>query len=393
MTSVDHTVKDAALVAVNGEWFSAFSAVDTAGRWRVGIEHSADLSTWSRLAFMPHDAAVEGEASPDVVRAPDGRLVITYQSFVHDAKGGLAKLYYRTTADFVHFSAPHPLLQPHLDRPSDRLIDPALAWTPAGLMLGYKTGGRDSPQAFEIARSKTGSLDGPWQLVGKPGIRVFGDTIENYQFIRIDGRWKLLATSNQLDRPFLFDLLGDARNASGWLKWSAGRELTVPQEAWNTGTGITGATYEHANCAFLVDRRSLDGHYYLLYEDAPEKVGFGGEGHGNLFDCEEHRPRALDRSAGLIALAHGAGRGFHGCHTKAPEQGVGRRDGCARATRWPVAQPRHLPPRDIRGALSIRTPGLHRPVRVPRRRAPRGRQRRLAHPERRVRGTSCRVAT
>jgi hypothetical protein len=282
VASADHVVKDPALVAVGGLWFMAFSAEDTHGTWRIGIEHSADLRTWSPLTFMPHDPAVEGEASPDVVRDPDGTLVITYQSFVHDVHGGLAKLYYRTTSDFVHFSPARPLLRPLLDAPSDREIDAALAWTPAGLLLGFKTDNADGTQSFEIARSASGSLDGPWQLVGRPDIRVYGDTIENYQFVALDGRWKLLATSNQLDRPFLFDLVGNVHQPRGWLRWSAGRRLEVPQEAWNTGTGITGSTYEHANCAFLVDQRSRDGHFYLVYEDAPEMSSFGGEGHGKL---------------------------------------------------------------------------------------------------------------
>ena len=189
---------------------------------------------------MPHDPTIEGEASPDVVRAPDGRFVVTYQSFVHDARGGLAKLYYRTTDRLRAVLAAAPAARDRcIAAPTDRVIDAALAWTPAGLLLGFKTGaGRR--RHFEIARSTTGSLDGPWQLVGRPDIRVFGDTIENYQFIAIDGRWKLLATSNQLDRPFLFDLAGDPTQPRGWLHWSTGRELEVPQEPWNTGTGITG---------------------------------------------------------------------------------------------------------------------------------------------------------
>ena len=289
ITSVDHTVKDAALVAVDGRWFAAFSAVDTRGAWRIGIEHSSDLRTWSAMTFMPHDTEVEGEASPDVVRAPDGKLVVTYQSFVHDGHGGLAKLYYRTTNDFAHFSPPHRLLQPRLTAPTDRLIDAALAWTPAGLLLGFKTG--TDAQAFEIARAPSGSLDGPWQIIGKPDIRVFGDTIENYQFIEIGGHWKLLATSNQLDRPFLFDLAGDAARPTGWLHWSKGRQLDVPQEGWNTGTGVTGTTFEHANSGYLIDDRSEDGHFYLLYEDAPDTSNFAGEGHGVL---------ALARSTNLV---------------------------------------------------------------------------------------------
>lgn len=279
-SSPDHALKDPALVSVRGRWFILFSVVDAHGTWRVGIEHSADLRAWSAMSELPHDPAVQGEASPDVVRAPDGRYVVTFQSFPHDVRGGLAKLYYRTTTDFVHFAAARTLGLPLHDAPADRLIDPALAWTPAGLLLGYKTGVVGSTLAFEIARSKTGSLDGPWQLVGRPDIRVYGDTIENDQFIRVRGRWRLVATSNQLDRPFLFDLVGDPARLSSWLHWTAGRELTVPQEPWNRGTGITGATFEHANGAYLVDRTATDGHFYLVYEDAPEMTTYAGSGHG-----------------------------------------------------------------------------------------------------------------
>jgi hypothetical protein len=280
ITDAQHTVKDAALVAVDGQWFAAFSAVDAAGAWRIGIEHSADLRSWSPMTFMAHDDAIEGEASPDVVRAPDGTFVVTYQSFVHDRAGGLPKLYYRTTTDFTHFSAAHPLVIAGMAAPTDRLIDAALAWTPAGLLLGFKRG--TDPQAFEIARSTSGTLAGPWQIVGAPDIRVFADTVENYQFLWIDGRWKLLATTNTFDRPYLFDLAGDPSHARGWLRWSKGRELAVPRETRNAATGVPGTTFEHANCAFLVDTRSGNGHFTLLYEDAPEKVRFGGEGHGVL---------------------------------------------------------------------------------------------------------------
>jgi hypothetical protein len=282
ISSPDHAVKDPALVAVRNTWFALFSAVDAHRTWRVGIEHSTDLRTWSAMTTLPHDPKIEGEASPDVVRAPDGRYVVTYQSLRHDVNGGLSKLYYVTTTDFARFSAPKRLGNPLHDAPGDRMIDPALAWTPAGLLLGFKSGALDSTLAFEIARSPSGSLDGPWQLVGRPDIRVFGDTIENDQFIRIDGKWKIVATSNQLDRPFVFDLEGDAGKPVGWLHWSPGRQLSVPHEAWNPGSGITGATFEHANSAYLVDRRAADGHFYLVYEDAPEMTSYDDQGHGAL---------------------------------------------------------------------------------------------------------------
>ena len=112
LQSVDHAVKDAALVAVDGQWVSAFSALDGHGTWRIGIEHSANLETWSSMTFLPHDPAVEGEASPDVVRAPDGTFVITYQSFVHDVQGGPRSSTTGLPPTLVHFSRDDLLLRP-----------------------------------------------------------------------------------------------------------------------------------------------------------------------------------------------------------------------------------------------------------------------------------------
>ncbi len=276
LTSRAHAVKDPALVFSGGAWHALFSAVDREGDWRIGIARSRDLRHWSAISMMPHDPAVGGEASPDVVRAPDGHFVVTYQSFVEDRPGVAPKLYYRTTDDFTTFSAPRPLGHELHPANSDRMIDAAVAWTPAGLILGYKYG-RDE-QHFELARSESGSLDGPWKLLGRPDIRVYGDTIENYQFLPLQGRWRLLATSNTLNRPFLFTLAGDPQSPDAWLHWSEGRELHIPQEPWNPGTGPTGVGYEHANCAYVVNRGPIGGNTYLVYSDSPNKTTFGGEG-------------------------------------------------------------------------------------------------------------------
>jgi hypothetical protein len=276
-----YAVKDPALVATSDGWVILFSRVDGQGRWRIGIARSVDLTAWSRATTLPRDAATEGEASPDVVRAPDGTFVVTYQSFVHDRAGGQAKLYARTTTDFRTFSGPIRLLSNVLDAPADRLIDPALVYSPAGLLLGFKIGTTDpgSTQHFELARSTNGTLAGPWELIGRPAISVYGDTVENYQFLAVAGRHLLLATSNQLDRPQLFRLTGRADDPKGWLHWSPARELEIPQEAWNPGKGVTGATYEHANCAFLTGGGTpINGRYYLVYGDSPEVTSLGGAG-------------------------------------------------------------------------------------------------------------------
>lgn len=293
LSSNADAVKDPALVALDGGWVMLYSRVDRAGTWRVGIARTDDLRVFSHFGTMPHDPATAGEASPDVTRSPDGNYVVTYQSFPHDRDGGEAKLYARTTKDFRSFSAPIRLAANIHNGRSDRLIDPALAWSPAGLLLGFKLGTTtgSEQQHFEIARSTTGTLAGPWQLIGRPNISVYGDTIENYQFLPLGGRWRLLATSNTLDRPYLFTLAGNAHRADGWLHWSEGRELHVPQESWNPGTGPTGAAYEHANCAFVVNRGPIDGHTYIVYADSPDKTTFGGAGSAVL---------ALARSRDLV---------------------------------------------------------------------------------------------
>ncbi len=282
----DHAVKDPALVAIGGDWVVLFSREDAQGSWRVGIARSHDLTTWGTPTTLPHDPATEGEASPDVVRRADGTYVVTYQSFVHDHAGAQPKLYARTTTDFRTFSAPVRLLANVLIAATDRLIDPALVYSPAGLLIGFKVGttAAGSAQHFELARSASGTLAGPWVIVGRPDISVYGDTIENYEFLTIGARPALLATSNNLDRPQLFQLAGAVDDPAGWLHWSAARELVVPQEpAWNRAKGVTGSTFEHANCAFLVGGGArLGGYYYLVYGDSADLTTFDGAGHAEF---------------------------------------------------------------------------------------------------------------
>ena len=218
-------------------------------------------------------------ASPDIVRAPDGTYVATYDSPPGESGTVQAKLFYRTSRDLAHWSSPHALAPRLYPSASVRMIDPALAWTPTGLMLGYKVGTTSQPQAFEIARSPSGSLAGPWQVVGRPAIDLYGDTVENYEFLTIGGVWHLVATSNTLDQPWLFTLAGDPDTPTSWLHWVDGYQLLVPAQAWNTGQGVSSVGYEHANSAFLCQ----DGPtYYLTYAGSTDLISFGGWGHAAI---------------------------------------------------------------------------------------------------------------
>jgi hypothetical protein len=163
------------------------------------------------------------------------------------------------------------------------MIDGALAFTGHQLLLGFKFSSPEQPQVFEIARSTTGRPDGPWQLVGRPDIEVDGGTIENYEFLTVGGVWHLVATSNNLDQPWLFTLAGDPALPAGWLRWTGARLLMVPGQRFDSGPGISSIGYEHADSAFLCDAGALPGHLtYLFYAGSRELTQFGGWGHARI---------------------------------------------------------------------------------------------------------------
>jgi len=284
-------VKDQALVWSSGLWHMIFSQVteDPAApggvHWDVATATSPDLARWSAASPWPAQAGVYGVASPDVVRDPEGRFVVTYQSDPGGTgpAGTQARLFYRTSSDLVRWSAPHPLAPSLAPSPRDRMIDGALVFTGPQLLLGFKYSSPTQPDVFEMARSTTGALSGPWQLVGRPDIQVAGGTIENYEFVTVGGRWRLVATSNNLDQPWIFTLAGDPANPSGWLRWTGGYEMDIPSQSFNTGPGLSSIGYEHANSAFLCDAGSLPGHFvYLLYAGSDELTRFGGWGHAEI---------------------------------------------------------------------------------------------------------------
>ena len=277
-------IRDIGIRMTAGRWHLFFtSVVGDAPTWRIASALSPDLSSWTAPNVWAPQTGVAGVASPDVTRRPDGTYVITYESNPRETSPpGEDKIYYRTSRDLGRWSPPHRLMREIHPTAAERLIDPALAWTPHGLFLGYKFGLKDGPQHFEMAWSSSGRLDGPWRALGRPDISVYGDTVENYQFLPIDGVWHLLATSNRLDRPWLFSLVGNPAVPSNWLHWSEGRQLQVPAEGWNHAAGIPSVNYEQANSAYLCDARSVDGYFYLVYVGSNELRTYGGWGHTSL---------------------------------------------------------------------------------------------------------------
>lgn len=278
----DRGAKDEAIRLVRGRWHLLFSVVSgNPVHWAIGRATSQDLKHWSATTVWPDQPGTEGVASPDIAQRPDGTYVVTYTSVPREI-GGEAKAYSRTSKDLEHFSEPRPLARTLHPSPDDRVIDPALAYTGHGLVLASKYGLEEGTQAFEIAFSASGALTGPWQTVGRPTISAYAGTFENYQLVANGARWLLVATTNNLDRPWLATLAGPPTDPQSWLRWTGGHEIAVPEEAWNHGTGLTGDAYERANSAYLCDARRLDGHYYLFYAGSTELTAFGGWGHAKI---------------------------------------------------------------------------------------------------------------
>jgi hypothetical protein len=260
-------VKDQALQWSNGTWHMLFSDMTQISaaphvKFEVAIANSRDLRHWS----MPRVIATNA-ASPDIVRDPTGDFVVTYQT-----PHGLS---YRVDAgaSLQHWSSPHTLGAGL----ANRMIDAALAFTGHGVILGFKAG--TTSQHFEIAWAP--SLTGTFHLVGRPNIVLYGDTVENYEFVSVKGAWTLVATSNTLDQPYIFTLdPGDPASPKTWLQWSTGRELIIPSQTFNTGQGISSVNFEHANSAFLCV--GTQGEDYLTYAGSQELTAYGGWGHARI---------------------------------------------------------------------------------------------------------------
>jgi len=271
LSSPDHGFKDQALQWSGGEWHLLFTDMTaTAAAPHVSFDvaevHSPDLRHWSQPQVI-----ASGAASPDIVRDPEGQFVVTYQL----QRGDHDQLAYRISngPTLSHWSAAHSLARGL----AGRMIDPALAWTGDGVILGFKGG--TAVQHFEIAWAP--SLTGTFRVVGQPDIAYYNDTVENYEFLTVDGAWHLVATSNTLDQPFVFTLgPGDPKVAATWLHWVDGRQLQVPDQPFDTGPGIDSVHFEHANSAFVCV--GPGGEDYLTFAASTELTSFGGWGHARI---------------------------------------------------------------------------------------------------------------
>jgi hypothetical protein len=276
----DVAVKDAYLVHDAETWHLGYSRI-IADPFRFQLGFSSSVGLRDFVHAEPLDQLdTGGLASPVVVRGPDGRWLMTYNSHTTDVGATQPKLYYRTSDDLETWSAPTRIHIDALDGPDERLIDAAVAFADAGAFLFFK---RD--QTANVAYAASGSIDGPWTLLGE----LTPSQLENYQLIQLDGVWHLLGTTIPLlHDPVLHRLDGDPSDPQSWRSWTVVRTLEIAEQAWNTGALLD---HERANAAYLVDDRVRDGNYYLLYAGSTELMSFEGRGHAKL---------GLARSADLV---------------------------------------------------------------------------------------------
>jgi hypothetical protein len=266
----DVAVKDAFAVRRGEVWHLGYSRIsDAPFRFRLGFSTTTDFRTFTHGPVLDQ-ADVGGLASPDVVTAPDGRYVMTYNSHTRDVGETKNKLYYRDSSDLATWSEPHRIHIDGADGPDDRLIDGALAFADVGAFLFFKR-----EQKANVAYASSGSVDGPWTLLGP----IDPLDVENLQVLRIDGTFHLLATSLLPHRPVLHRLAGDPKDPKAWQTWTRVRELEIPEQSWNTGESIS---YERANAGHLSDDRSKSGFFQLVYAGTTEVLTFEGRGHVKL---------------------------------------------------------------------------------------------------------------
>lgn len=268
------SIKDSAMAYRNGTFYGFFSAFyEDRGQVRSHVVEvsTRDFKTYSQPIFN-FDGTEDGwlgMCSPDVQQIGN-QYVMTFNSW-GDKPGKLNALFYKTSSDLTHWSEMKALAA-NLTA-GQRVIDAAVAHANNGYYAAWKEGRRGMKPRMAFANS----LSGPFHFV-QSGLPVLlmedgkddGLIHENYEFLEIDGRWRLLATDYNPPSPRLYTL----ENPNDWLKWGKGYELKIPVESFNTDNV--------ANAAALYDWRRHDGFFYLIYAGRTERASYLHRGWNRL---------------------------------------------------------------------------------------------------------------
>ena len=271
----DWSIKDASMLYEAGVFylfFSAFYHDDGLLRSHVVEVTTTDFRTFSPPIFnwSGQDAGWIGVCSPNISKIGD-TYILTYNSW-GDKPGRPNQLLYATSSDLRHWDAGHALASDLTT--GKRVIDAALVETAGDCYLIFK----DPYHQPQVARARADDLTS-WLLIGQAICRPRGDQPpshghENYQFLHIDGRWRLICTNWPPHLTWLYTMRDDGSAPEHWLDWHDGYPLAIPPEAFNTA--------DAHNAGFLADWRGHDGYFYLLYAGNTELKSFAGRGQNRL---------------------------------------------------------------------------------------------------------------
>ena len=273
------SIKDFAAAYKNGTWYIFFSAFyDDNGQLRCHVAEvsTIDFKTYSQpvLKFDGQEEGWIGMCSPNITQV-DSTYYLTFNSW-GDKPSQFNQLFYKTSTDLVNWSTGYSNLGSNLTS-GKRAIDAAVAFENNKFYLIWKEGkGKKSRTRLAVARSMNANF--AYIGNGYPRLHMASGlhsrrTHENFEFIKVDGKWRLLSTDYSPHNPYLYTMHESGDN-SDWLTWVGGYKLEIPKERFNTA--------HRANAAVLYDWRAYDGYFYLLYAGNTENSSFGKRGHNRL---------------------------------------------------------------------------------------------------------------
>jgi hypothetical protein len=267
------STKDACMVYDHGFfylYFSAFFFDEGRERSHIAAVRTKDFKSCSEPLFVWNgvEQGWIGLCSPDIRKIGD-EWFLTFNSW-GDKKGEPNQLFYATSKDLSSWSSMKPLAKNITD--GVRAIDAAIFPFNNKIYLVWKRGQEPVVSVGDSLNSNN------WRNIGRPIEPWF----ENGQFFESDGKINLLVTTRE-HLPAIAGMSGSGLADSCWLNWENLRPLEIIGEEFNTN--------EKANAASIIDWRSYDGYFYLIYAGRTE-----GESH-------EHRGNnklALARSKDLV---------------------------------------------------------------------------------------------
>ena len=184
------------------------------------------------------------------------------------------RIYYSSSNNLIDWVVPEEAWP--YTQPGTRHIDAALAREGGHYYAGFK-----SRQQFYVMRSAGEALDFRWE---EPVLAHTDGWCEAYQFIKIDGQWRMVATARAPrgfdtggnfytgnHEPFIYTMKGDGSQIEHWAHWTDKRHIALPSSDWNQ--------VMRANAAYLCDWREHDGWFYLFFSGANDDTLCRGRGH------------------------------------------------------------------------------------------------------------------